>query len=196
MSEKTDGGELVVKAGYVTVKKQVGAGMAYVDIAQGDVVPSDIGDEDRDRLLASGAIGKRDDDATYTVAARPVPGEVEPDEIPGDLVSWTVEAIMGWVGDDLARARVARHEELAKGDKARQTLLEKLDAVKAAQETEPPKVPEHLDDNIVPAAGGGVALPLDDPHADDGKTADERPAGDVTPLKAGDPAARTGRTRK
>lgn len=178
MSDKND--ELVVKAGYVTVLTQVGAGKAYKDFAQGDTLPDDLSDEERDRLLASNAIGKRDDSEGYTVAARPVPGEVEPDEIPADVIpGGSVEQVLAWVGDDLARARVARHEELAKGDKARAGLLRKLDDVKEAQESEPPKVSESYDENTAPAPAGGVAVPLEDPTAADGKPADQpdKPAG-------------------
>jgi hypothetical protein len=169
MSDNKD--ELVVKAGYVTVKRQVGAGMAYVDVPQNEPVGK-IDDETRDRLLASGAIGTRDG-AAFVTAARPVPGEVEPDEIPADIIpGGTVEQILAWVGDDLARARVARHEEEAKGDKARATLLRKLDEVKEGLETEPPEVPEHYTDDIAPAPAGGVAIPVDDSDVE-GKPADE-----------------------
>lgn len=168
MSENTD--ELVVKAGYVTVKRQVGAGMAFVDVPQGEVV-GEIDDETRDRLLKSGAIGKRDD-AAFVVAARPVPGEVEPDEIDRNILpGGTVDAILAWVGDDLARARVARHEESAKGDKARAGLLKKLDEVKVRLETEPPTVSERYTDAVAPAPAGGVATPVDDSDVE-GKPAD------------------------
>lgn len=171
MTNKSD--ELVVLAGSVTVKRQVGAGAAYVDVPQGEPV-GDIDTETRDRLLASKAIGRRDG-APYVAAARPVPGEVEPDEIDRNIIpGGTVEQIMAWVGDDLARARVARHEEVAKGDKARATLLAKLDKVKVAQETEPPEVPEHYTGDVAPAPVGGLAVPLE--NADTGKTADEKPA--------------------
>ncbi|MFE7869756.1 hypothetical protein ACFUYE_05325 [Micromonospora humida] len=180
-----DGADLVVTAGYVTVRTQVGAGVAYVDIPQGQVLPDDVSDEDRTRLVAAGSVGRRDgkpadsasrEDAAR--AARPVPGEVEPDEIPADIIpGGTVEQIMEWVGDDLARARVARHEELAKGDKARATLLARLDKVKAAEETEPPTVPEHYDETTSPAAPGGVATPQADPGAGGGKPADGDDAG-------------------
>lgn len=176
MSDDTKNDELVVLAGYVTVRKQVGAGLAYVDIPQGEPVGDDILDEDRERLLASKAIGKRD--GTFVAAARPVPGEVEPDEIDTDVVpGGTIEQIMAWVGDDLARARVARHEETAKGDKARAGLLKRLDEVKEAQESEPPAVPEYYDGSVQPAPAGGVAAPTsEDASANDGKTADELPA--------------------
>jgi hypothetical protein len=165
--------DLVVLAGYVTVLTQVGAGRAYVDFKQGDTLPDDLSAEDRERLLKQNAIGERDGDATFVTQARPVPGEVEPDEIPADIIpGGTIDAIMAWVGDDLARARVARHEELAKGDKARATLLKKLDDVKAKVETEPPTVPESFDQNVQPAPAGGVAVPMDDPSEGAGKPAD------------------------
>ena len=166
--------ELVVKAGSVTVLRQVGAGKAWVDVPQGEPV-GEIDDETRDRLLASGAIGKADD-AAYVIAARPVPGEVEPDEIDKDIIpAGSVEQIMAWVGDDLARARVAADMEEAKGPKARANLLKKLADVKAKTETEPPEVPEFYDPKIQPSPAGGVATPVDEESAD-GKTADEAPA--------------------
>ena len=55
------GGDLVVKAGSVTVRTRVGAGVAYVDIPFGAPLPADVPDEDRDRLVSSGAVGRRDD---------------------------------------------------------------------------------------------------------------------------------------
>lgn len=177
MSDNNKNDELVVLAGSVTVLRQVGAGMAYVDVAQGEAV-GDIDDETRDRLLAQKAIGKRDGEP-FVAAARPVPGEVEPDEIDRDIIpAGTVEQILAWVGDDLARARVAREYETAKGPKARATLLAKLDEVKQSTETEPPAVSESLDRNVQPAPAGGVAAPTtEDASANDGKTAEQKPAG-------------------
>lgn len=174
--KKPTGDELVVLAGSVTVLRQVGAGMAYVDVAQGEPI-GDIDDETRDRLLRQKAIGRRDGEP-YVAGGRPVPGEVEPDEIDTDVIpGGTIEQVMDWVGDDLARARVARHEETAKGDKARAGLLKRLDEVKAAQETEPPTVSESFDGTVQPAPAGGVAAPTaEDASANDGKTADELPA--------------------
>jgi hypothetical protein len=174
MSETKKDDELVVQAGYVTVKRKVGAGMAFVDVPYGEPV-GEIDDETRDRLLASGAIGRRDG-KPYEAAARPVPGEVEPDEIDTDVIpGGSIEQILAWVGDDLARARVARDMEEAKGPKARAGLLKKLDEVKASTETEPPEVPEFYDENVQPAPAGGVATPVDD-SAVERKTADEAPA--------------------
>jgi hypothetical protein len=173
--QNTDNGaELAVLAGYVTVLRQVGAGKAYVDVAQGEPV-GDIDDETRERLLKSGAIGRRDG-KPYEVAARPVPGEVEPDEIPGDLLpGGSLEQILDWVGDDLARARVARDMEEAKGPKARATLLKALDDVKVSVETEPPAVPEAYTGDVQPAPAGGVAIPVDDSDVE-GKPASKAPA--------------------
>jgi hypothetical protein len=174
MSDEKKNDDLVVKAGSITVLRQVGAGKAWVDVAQGEPV-GDLDDETRDRLLASGAIGRKDD-AAYVAAARPVAGEVEPDEIDKDIIpAGSVEQILGWVGDDLARARVAREMEEAKGPKARATLLKALDDVKVSVETEPPTVPESYDGTVQPAPAGGVVTPVDD-SAVDGKTADEAPA--------------------
>jgi hypothetical protein len=174
MSDKVKDDELVVLAGSVTVLRQVGAGKAYVDVAQGDAV-GDIDDETRERFLKSGAIGRRDG-KPYEAAARPVPGEVEPDEIPGDLLpGGSVEQILDWVGDDLARARVARDMEEAKGPKARATLLKALDDVKVSTETEPPSVPEAYTGDVQPAPAGGVAIPVDDSGVE-GKPASKAPA--------------------
>ena len=177
-TKRTDD-ELVVLAGSVTVKRKVGAGEAYVDVAQGEPV-GEIDDETRERLTKQGAIGKRGDSTdkfAAAVAARPVAGEVEPDEIDKDIVpGGSVEQILSWVGDDLARARVAREMEEAKGPKARAGLLTKLDKVKEGLESEPPAVPEAYDPNTQPAAApGGVVTPVDD-SAVDGKTADKAPA--------------------
>jgi hypothetical protein len=174
MSDETKNDDMVVKAGSVTVLRQVGAGKAWVDVAQGAPV-GDLDDETRDRLLASGAIGKKDD-AAYVAVARPVAGEVEPDEIDKDIIpAGSVEQVLGWVGDDLARARVAAEMERAKGPKARAGLLKQLDEVRAGLETDPPTVPEAFDGTIQPAAAGGVVTPVDD-SAVEGKTADEAPA--------------------
>jgi hypothetical protein len=171
MSDEKKNDELVVLAGSVTIKRQVGAGMAYVDVAQGEPV-GDLDDETRERLLASKAIGRRDGQP-YEAAGRPVPGEVEPDEIDKDIIpAGSVEQILGWVGDDLARARVARDMEESKGPKARASLLAALDKVKQKTETEPPAVPEFYDENVQPAAPGGVATPVDD-SAVAGKPADD-----------------------
>jgi hypothetical protein len=166
---KTDG--LVVKAGSIQVLTQVGAGRAWVDVPQGAPVPDDLSDEDRERFLKSGAIG-RDGDAAYVAAARPVAGEVEPDEIdPKIIPSGSVEQILGWVGDDLARARVARDMELAKGLKARAVLVKALDEVKAAVETEPPAVPEAYDPTVQPAAPAAeVVTAPDDADAEPNST--------------------------
>jgi hypothetical protein len=170
--KKTD--ELVVLAGSVTVLRLVGAGMAWVEVAQGEPV-GDIDDETRDRYLKSGAIGRRDG-KPYEAASRPVPGEVEPDEIDTDVIpGGSIEQIMAWVGDDLARARVARDMEESKGPKARAGLLKKLDEVKANAETEPPEVPEFYTGDVQPAPAGGIATPVDD-SAVAGKPADEAPA--------------------
>ncbi len=175
MSETKKADELVVKAGSIQVLTQVGAGKAWVDVPQGSPVPADISDEDRARFLKSGAIGTSGD-AEYVAAARPVAGEVEPDEIdPKIIPSGSVEQILAWVGDDLARARVAREMEEAKGPKARANLLKALDEVKISTETEPPAVPESYDGTIQPAAAGGVVIPVDDSSVD-GKTADKAPA--------------------
>jgi hypothetical protein len=177
-----DGGDLVVLAGSVTVKRQVGAGMAYVDLAQGESV-GDLDDETRDRLLKSKAIGRADGEPYTGVGGRPVPGEVEPDEIDTDVIpGGTVEQVLAWVGDDLARARVARDMELSKGLKARADLIKQLDEVKVSNETEPPEVPEFYTGEVAatPAAVGGVATPVDDSAVAD-KPADEAPASGRAP---------------
>lgn len=167
-----------------TIEVEVGAGRARVDIRPGDPLPDTLTDEDRNALLQRGAIRKRADDSDVdsvqaqdgAAVVRPVPGVVEPDEIPRDLIpGGSVKDIMAWVGDDLARARVARDMEEAKGPKARATLLKALDDVKVSVETEPPTVPESYDGTIQPAPVGGVVTPVDD-SAVQGKTADKAPA--------------------
>lgn len=194
MAEKE---KLVVVAGYATVKTQVGAGMAYVDVAQGQPVPDDISDEERDRLIRDGVAvpdGQATDDRVVehtapdgSPVARPVPGEVEPDEIDPDVIpAGSTEQVMEWVGDDLARARVARHEERAKGDKARAGLLERLEQKIAGLESEPPAVSEALSPQAAAAPAGGVAVPHDT------ATEADRPAQEA----ATDMPARGGRTRR
>lgn len=183
-TKKSGDDELVVLAGSVTVKRQVGAGMAYVDVAQGEPV-GDLDDETRERLLKQKAIGRRDGDP-YVAPGRPVPSEVEPDEIDTDVIpAGSIKQILAWVGDDLARARVAKDMEEAKGLKARAELLAALDKVKADQETEPPEVPEFFTGDVQPVPAGGVAVPVDD-SAVAGKPADEAPPSG---------SARTGRNR-
>ncbi|GLY21690.1 hypothetical protein [Micromonospora sp. NBRC 101691] len=177
---------LVVRGGYVTVKRKVGAGMAYVDIPAGQELPDDVSAEERDALVASGAVGPADDDthdderteAAHTApdgtpVDRPVAGEVEPDEIDPDVIpGGSTEQIMAWIGDDLARARVARHEEKAKGDKARAGLIDLIEQRMAELESEPPAVPESWQEtNPGSATGGGVVEPVDDPGAGSGKPA-------------------------
>ncbi|MGW1057617.1 hypothetical protein [Micromonospora rubida] len=182
MSDNKD--RLVVKAGYVTVLAKVGAGMAYVDVQKGDPLPDSVSDADRDALLAAGSVGPADADTTErdepahttpdgTPVDRPVAGEVEPDEIDPDVIpAGATEQVMAWIGDDLARARVARHEEKAKGDKARAGLVELIEEKMADLETEPPKVPESADETVPGAAtGGGVVEPSADPGADASKPA-------------------------
>lgn len=176
MSDEKKNDELVVLAGSVTVLRQVGAGKAYVDVAQGEPV-GDLDDETRERYLKSGAIGRRDGEP-YVAPGRVVPAEVEPDEIDTDVIpGGSIEAILVWVGDDLARVRVARDMELAKGLKARATLIKALDEVKVSTETEPPEVPEAFDPSILPAPAGGVATPVDD------SAVANKPADKSTPTK-------------
>ncbi|MFC4146608.1 hypothetical protein ACFO0M_10105 [Micromonospora mangrovi] len=170
----------VVTAGYVTVETQVGAGRAQVDVPHGSPLPGDVSDEHRQRLLDAGAIGLQDDkDAPAdtegpttrfgTPAGRPVPGLVEPDEIDRDIITaGTAEAILDWVGEDLARARVALDMEQTKGLNTRQGLVAELQKLMGGQETEPPAVPEAITDDglvIAPVTPGGVAVPDPDPLA-------------------------------
>ncbi|SBT64226.1 hypothetical protein GA0070622_1196 [Micromonospora sediminicola] len=194
--------QYVVTAGYVTVETQVGAGRAHVDVPHGAPLPDDVSDEQRQRLLDAGAIGKRDGDGDVdasaetdgpttrfgTPAARPVPGLVEPDEIDRDvIVAGAAEDILDWVGEDLARARVALDMEQAKGLNTRQGLVVELQKVMGGQETEPPAVPEELVDDgtvIAPAATGGVALPDPDPLAASGDASAAATPAKATPAKA------------
>ncbi|MEU0081371.1 hypothetical protein ABZY58_26015 [Micromonospora tulbaghiae] len=193
--------QYVVTAGYVTVETQVGAGRAQVDLPHGAPLPDDVPDEQRQRLLDAGAIGLRDGDTDAsaetegpttrlgTPAGRPVPGLVEPDEIDRDIIpAGTAEDILDWVGEDLARARVALDMEQAKGLNTRQGLVVELQKVMDGQETEPPEVPESLVDDgtvIAPAAPGGVAVPDPDPLAGGaGDTSAAATPAKTTPAKA------------
>lgn len=157
-----------IVVGPATIETQVGAGRARVDLPVGSDLPDNVSQEDRDALKARGAIRleKADIDVDSVPAAggapvvRPVPGVVEPDEIPRDLIpGGSVKGILDWVGDDLARARLARDAETAKGPSARASLLKALDAVKADidEEPQPLGVPEAADPNI---AGGRVDTPV------------------------------------
>lgn len=167
-----------------TVEVQVGAGRARVDIAPGDPLPDTLTDEDRNALIQRGAIRKRNTESDVdsvqaldgAAVVRPVPGVVEPDEIPRDLIpGGSVKDIMTWVGEDLARARVARDAETAKGPSARASLLRQLDAVKADidEEPEPLGTPEAIDPNI---PGGRVDAPavVAQPEPADGGKADAK----------------------
>lgn len=59
MSSRKADAELVVLAGSVQLLRPVGDSTAWVDVFQGEQV-GDVDDETRDRLLATGAIGRRD----------------------------------------------------------------------------------------------------------------------------------------
>lgn len=174
MSTDNRDDDYVVTAGYVTVETQVGAGRAHVDIPQGSPLPADVPAEQRTRLINAGAVGRRDGKGTEDTGDgvsdrlgrpvdRPVPGLVEPDEIDPDVVpAGAAEDVLAWVGDDLARARVALDMEQAKGLNARAGLITELESVMAGQETDPPAVPESLTDGpagVSRAASGGVAVP-------------------------------------
>lgn len=163
-----------------TVEVEVGAGRARVDIAPGQLLPDGVSDEDRNALERRGAIRKRNTDSDVdsvqaqdgAAVVRPVPGVVEPDEIPRDLIpGGSVKAIMAWVGDDLARARVARDAETAKGPSARASLLRELDAVKADvdEEPEPLGIPEAIDPDIPGGRVDAPAVVAQPEPADDGK---------------------------
>jgi hypothetical protein len=158
-TQDTEDGRWVVAGGIATVETQVGAGRARVDIQPGEPLPDDVSEAERTALLARGAIVREGDDpdgegpafaAPDGVAVvRPVPGVVEPDEIDRDAIpGGSVAQVMDWVGDDLARARVALYAENAKGQGARAGLIKKLEAVKASEETEPNDPPEVLDEDL------------------------------------------------
>lgn len=53
-----------------------------------------------------------------------------------DMGAGTIKAVLAEVGDDPDRARQALALELAKGDGARRTLVEKLEAIIPADDTE------------------------------------------------------------
>jgi hypothetical protein len=118
-----DGAELVVLAGSVTVLRNVGAGMAYVDVARGEPV-GDLDDETRIGLLARGAIGRRDG-RPHEVAAEPGPDEDEADD-PGAVPDGNVDAVLAWVGDDTDRAAQALEAEQGDGGKNRKGVVDPL----------------------------------------------------------------------
>jgi hypothetical protein len=180
-SSKVEQWDVVAPA---TVEVQVGAGRARVDIAPGDPLPDTLTDEDRNALIQRGAIRKRADESDVesdvgsvqaldgAAVVRPVPGVVEPDEIPRDLIpGGSVKDIMTWVGEDLARARVARDAETAKGPSARASLLRQLDDVKADvdEDPEPLGTPEAIDPNIPGGRVDAAAVVAQPEPAGDGK---------------------------
>jgi len=179
---KDNSDKYVVTAGYVTVETQVGAGRAMVDIPKGSPLPDDVSEEHRTRLIGAGAVAAESgdqEDRSDAAAARPVPGLVEPDEIDTDVIpAGSAEQVLEWVGEDLARARVALHEEKAKGLNARQGLITELEKVAGGLETDPPSVPESLVDDglaVAPAAMGGVTVPSNDPGEGGGQP-EQKPA--------------------
>lgn len=81
---------------------------------KGAAVPADIDQEHIDRLAGDKLIEKtKDSPAASTEAGK------EP----------TVNEVLADVGDDPEKARAALEAEQAKGDKARSTLVEKLEAI-------------------------------------------------------------------
>lgn len=153
---------VVGPGGSVTVETQVGAGRARVDVQPGQPLPDDVSEAEREQLLARGAIVADGRQAAEPTAAgeapltapdgapvvRPVPNVVEPDEINRDVIpGGSIEQVLDWVGDDLARARVALEAEHAKGLNARAELIGRLNQVKVAQEVEP-AVPEVLNPDL------------------------------------------------
>jgi hypothetical protein len=176
-NNKTEQWDVVAPA---TIEVEVGAGRARVDIRPGDPLPDSLTDEDRNALIQRGAIRKRNTESDVdsvqaldgAAVVRPVPGVVEPDEIPRDLIpGGSVKDIMAWVGEDLARARVARDAETAKGPSARASLLRQLDDVKADvdEEPEPLGTPEAIDPNIPGGRVDAPAVVAQPEPADDGK---------------------------
>lgn len=108
---------LIVTAGSVTVETQVGAGRARIDFYRGQILPDDIGTEDRERVLRLG-----DAEEVEEVPALP---EFDP----ATLGQATIDVILGWVGDDKVKAQQALDAETAEGGKNRKTLIEALNAI-------------------------------------------------------------------
>lgn len=119
-----DGAELVVLAGSVTVLRNVGAGMAYVDVARGEPV-GDLDDETRVGLLARGAIGRRDG-KPYDSAPEPDSGEGQGEGDVDEVPDGTVDAVLTWVGDDTDRAAQALEVEQGDGGKNRKGVVDPL----------------------------------------------------------------------
>lgn len=89
-----------------------------VFIGRGRPAPSDLSSEDRKRLLAEGYLEEIDADT-----------EPEPQ---GDGAPTSVKDILKEVGDDKAKAQEFLDAEKAKGDDARSSLVEKLEAIVGA----------------------------------------------------------------
>lgn len=111
-----------VVAGSVTVETNVGPGRARIDIPRGQLLPDDVTDEDRRRLVADGHVE-----------------EVQPDDPDGSGVDengdgvpeGSAAQVLAWVNEGdgeerLDRARMAQEAELVKGDNARKGLLADL----------------------------------------------------------------------
>lgn len=91
----------------------------YINILKGDPVPDSIDVEDRKRLVREGFLDE-------VKATEPTDG----DDSIGK--SDKVADILAEVGDDKDKAKAALETEQAKGDAARPTLVEKLQAILAA----------------------------------------------------------------
>lgn len=114
----------VVTAGYVTVETAVSGGRAAIDIPRGTVLPDDVPPEQVARLKQLGHVAEA---AAEQPAAVPVEGPAPVPEVgPAD---GTVGDVMSRVAGDPVKARAALDAELAKGDKARSTLVAALTAI-------------------------------------------------------------------
>lgn len=105
-----------VTHGYVTVPTAVdGESRAYIDIPRGAMLPADVEDEHIATLVERGHIEPVDDDPDG-------PGI----DITGDGVpEGSIAQILGWVGDDVDKARLALAAENA-AEKPRVGLVAEL----------------------------------------------------------------------
>lgn len=87
----------------------------YVSVYAGNPVPGGVTSEDLKRLLDEGFLGEQE---------APVESDTSGDSKPAK-----VEDILAEVGDDKTKAAAALETEKGLGDKARSTLVSKLEAI-------------------------------------------------------------------
>jgi hypothetical protein len=111
----------IVTAGYVTAETNIGPGRARVDITRGAELPADVPLAEVEALLRRGDVELVDEQP-----AEPGP---DPDAVP----EGTIPEVIDWVAGGKDRAQRALDAELAKGDKARSTLVDQLKQLAAGE---------------------------------------------------------------